>query len=51
MGLPDSMRRQVRVKERQRGYGEATTVESAVVLYAADGECLEDFERLREDGG
>jgi Transposase DDE domain group 1 len=41
----------VRVKERQRGYDEATRVESFVVLNAAGGECLDDFARLREDRG
>lgn len=51
LGLPDSVRQQVRVKERQRGYDEATFVESFVILNAAGGECLEDFERLRQDPG
>lgn len=41
----------VRIKERQRGYDEATLVESFVVLNAIGGECLDDFARLREDGG
>src|SRR3989442_15858017 len=39
------------VKERQRGYDEATFVESFVILNAAGGECLDDFERLRADPG
>jgi len=51
LGLPGSVERQVRIKQRQRGYDEATRVESFVILNAAGGECLEDFERLREDGG
>jgi len=51
LGLPASVQRHVRVKERQRGYDEATMVESFVVLNAAGGECLDDFARLREDGG
>src|SRR5438477_9876831 len=51
LGLPDSVRQQVRVKERQRGYDEATFVESFVILNAAGRECLEDFERLRQDPG
>jgi hypothetical protein len=41
----------VRVKERERGYDEATWVESFVILNAAGGECPEDFKRLREDAG
>ena len=51
LGLPASVQQHVRVKERQRGYDEATMVESFVVLNAAGGECLEDFGHLREDGG
>jgi len=51
MGLPQIIRQHVRIKERQRGYDESTFVESFVVLNAAGGECLEDFERLREDAG
>ena len=37
LGLPQSVREQVRVKERQRGYDEATFVESFVILNAAGG--------------
>ncbi|HMD83853.1 MAG TPA: IS1380 family transposase [Terriglobia bacterium] len=51
LGLPASVKRHVHVKERERGYDEATFVESFVVLNAAGGECLEDFARLREDPG
>ena len=51
LGLPASVKRQVRIKKRQRGYDEATMVESFVILNAAGGECLEDFDRLRADGG
>jgi len=51
LGLPASVEHQVRIKQRQRGYDEATMVESFVILNAAGGECLEDFDRLREDGG
>ena len=51
LGLPHSVREQVRVKERERGYDEATFVESFVILHAAGGECPEDFKRLREDAG
>ncbi len=49
LGLPASVKGHVHVKERERGYDEATFVESFVVLNAAGGECLEDFARLRED--
>src|SRR5579872_133985 len=51
LGVPGSVQQHVRVKERQRGYDEATFIESFVILNAAGGECLEDFERLREDAG
>jgi hypothetical protein len=51
LGLPRSVEEHVRVKERERGYEEATMVESFVVLNAAGGECPEDFKRLRADPG
>ena len=39
------------VKERERGYDEATFVESFVILNAAGGECVDDFGHLRSDAG
>lgn len=51
LGLPASVNQHVQIKQRQRGYDEATFVESFVILNAVGGECLEDFERLREDPG
>ena len=45
------MKDHVRVKERERGYDEATFVESFVILNAAGGEYPEDFKRRREDAG
>ena len=51
LGLPQSIQEHVRVKQRERGYDEATFVESFVILNAAGGECAEDFERLRGDPG
>ena len=51
LGLPGSVGEHVRVKQRERGYDEATWVESFVLLNAAGGECPEDFERLRGDPG
>ena len=51
LGLPKSVREQVRVKERERGYDEATFVESFVILNDAGGECVDDFGRLRQDPG
>jgi hypothetical protein len=51
LGLPDSVRQQVQIKERERGYDESTFVESFVILNAVGGDCVDDFKRLREDGG
>jgi Transposase DDE domain group 1 len=51
LGLPQSVQEHVRVKERERGYDEATLVESFVLLNAAGGESPEDFKRLRQDPG
>src|SRR5260370_633548 len=51
LGLPASIARQVQIKHRDRGYDEATMVESFVVLNALGGECLDDFTHLREDKG
>jgi len=51
LDLPRSVARNVRVKQRQRGYDEASVIESFVILNAVGGECLEDFDRLREDAG
>lgn len=51
LDLPGSVRQHLQVKERQRGYDEATYVESFVILNAVGGECLDDFQRLREDPG
>jgi len=51
LGLPGSVERNVRVKQRHRGYDESSVVESFLILNAVGGECLEDFDRLREDAG
>jgi hypothetical protein len=51
LGLPAKVREHVRIKERERGYDEASMVESFVVLNAVGGECFDDFQRLREDPG
>jgi hypothetical protein len=49
LGLPATIREQVHIKQRERGYDEATYVESFVVLNAAGGDCVDDLARLRED--
>jgi hypothetical protein len=51
LGLPASVKRNVSIKQRDRGFDEATYLESFVILNAAGGECLEDFEPLRQDEG
>jgi hypothetical protein len=51
LGLPRLVGENVRIKERQRGYDEATLVESFVILNAVGGECVDDFSHLREDAG
>jgi Transposase DDE domain group 1 len=51
LDVPGSVQRHLRVKQRERGFDEATYVESFVVLNAVGGDCLEDFDALREDGG
>ena len=51
LDVPGSVPRHRHRKRRERGLDEATYVESFLVLKAAGGDCLEDFERLREDPG
>src|SRR6202158_1022611 len=51
LGLPGSVQQHVSIKERERGYDEATLVESFVILNAAGGECVDDFVHLRSDPG
>src|SRR5664279_5920259 len=51
LGVPASVRQHVQIKQRDRGYDEATMVESFVVLNAVGGECLDDFHHLRGDAG
>jgi hypothetical protein len=41
----------LQIKQRQRGLDEASYVESFVVLNAAGGDCLDDFDHLRVDTG
>jgi len=51
LGLGGWEKRYVRIKQRNRGYTESKYVESVIALMAAGGDCLEDIERLRSDGG
>jgi Transposase DDE domain group 1 len=49
--VPDSTKRHVHIKQRQRGYSESEYVESLLVLHALGGDCVDDLERMREDAG
>jgi len=51
LDVPGSVKRNLHLKKRERGYDEATYVEGFLVLNAVGGECLDDFDRLREDPG
>jgi hypothetical protein len=51
LDVPGSVQRNLWVKKRDRGFDEPTYVESFLVLNAVGGDCLEDFDRLREDPG
>ena len=51
LGVPARVRQHVQIKQRERGSDEATMVESFVVLNAVGGECLDDFQHLRDDAG
>lgn len=51
LDVPGSTRRNVHIKQRQRGFQEAEYVESMIVLHALGGDCVDDLERLREDAG
>jgi hypothetical protein len=51
LNVPGSVKRNLEVKQRDRGYDEASYVESFLVLNAVGGDCLEDFDQLREDAG
>jgi len=51
LDVPGSVQRNLHLKQRQRGFDEATYIESFLLLNAAGGDCLDDFDRLREDPG
>jgi len=40
-----------RVRQRERGLSDGQMAESFCLLLAAGGECIDDFETLRDDGG
>ena len=51
LDVPGRVKQHLKIKERDRGLDEAGYVESFLVLNALGGDCLDDFERLREDEG
>lgn len=51
LDVPRRVKQHLAIKQRDRGLDEAGYVESFLVLNALGGDCLEDFERLREDEG
>ena len=51
LDVPGRVNQHLQLKQRQRGLDEAAYVESFLVLNALGGECLDDFDRLREDDG
>ena len=51
LGVGESVKRNVKIKERQRGFDEATMAESFVILNGCGGDYIEDFDHLREDEG
>ena len=51
LDVPGSVQRHLHIKQRERGFDEATYIESLVVLNGVGGDCLEDFDALREDAG
>ena len=51
LGAPQLCDEQVRVKQRERGFTAGQQVESLVLLHVAGGDCMQDIESLRKDGG
>ena len=51
LGVAQSVAQHIHIKQRQRGYDEASFVESFVLLNGVGGDCLDDFEQLRADAG
>ena len=51
LDVPGRVQRHLQLKQRQRGFDEASYGESFLVLNAVGGDCLEDFDQLREDAG
>jgi hypothetical protein len=51
LGLPQAIKKRLVLHQRESKYQEADYVESFVSVFAAGGDCVDDFEILREDEG
>ena len=51
LGLPQSIQRHLALLQRQGKYREADYIESFISIFAAGGDCVDDFEMLRGDEG
>jgi hypothetical protein len=51
LGGPRLCEERVRIKQRSRGFSVGQQVESLVLLHVAGGDCMQDIEALRRDGG
>jgi hypothetical protein len=51
LGLRESIKRHLSILHRRGRYREADYVESFISLFAAGGDCVDDFELLRADEG
>jgi len=51
LGLPQSIQRHLPLLQRQGKYREADYIESFISIFAAGGDCVDDFEMLRGDEG
>jgi hypothetical protein len=51
LGAPRLWDAYLPVKQRDRGFTAGQQVEALVLLHAAGGDCMQDSEQLRQDGG
>jgi hypothetical protein len=51
LGLPKAIKRHLPILQRRGKYREADYVESFVSVFAAGGDCVDDFEILKQDEG
>jgi hypothetical protein len=51
LGLPQSIERHLALHQREGKYQEADYIEAFISVFAAGGDCVDDFEILRQDEG